>query len=623
MRLEHKQAYLDLPPVSEKTPITATNISTNTELPDWQHLKSVLTNTDSTRSKTGSTQTPPQVPPKPYTTSNNIDQTPPTQQSQFQTTLSTELDGGYKGIGEAPLLTSATSTTSTSKYESTTSEKKSSSFDFFKKIESEGGTQPAPPGERYQKQEVYTINKRTTPLTISRPSAPPAQSAMLANTLEDDLKNLNLIPGSPPEICFIPKFADATNAKPQLINDRIKILEASQQSPKEPPIGGIRTLPLLPVSQTLKHESTMSKEVKVEYGQPIIRQAATLPASQQFTRSPSPKPSAEGVAMSKLWTPNHLSGYESCTSEMEQRYKVEAETDAKEEKREIRVQKVPTPAPDLSAPYLVKEISKAINVPITPQREKTPLDDIHLVPGSPPEICYAPKPEVRRQSLVEKMEKTLEQNLQQGPKKVLPMSVPTLTPTMAPQDARITIPYKPPPPVIPTKLSVGQPYESDYESDRWKYSGSESDEASFRPVGNSVPDSLVSIPSVPAIHHTFKTSGYAADTEEISSYRKMESTHQESRSFYESTSSSKSSHQVSHAPQAPMTSVLRTPPQQQQYTPQAAPAPAPAASQTFYQQPQFEKLSPAPLYYTRKEEGGHEKQEYSDKNEYRREEKVR
>ncbi|XP_049314952.1 titin homolog isoform X8 [Bactrocera dorsalis] len=615
MRLEHKQAYLDLPALSErpKTPTAATNISTNTELPDWQHLKSVSTNTDSTRSKTGSTQTPPQVPPKPYTTANNIAPTPTIQQSQFQSTLSTELDGGYKGVGETPLLTSATTTTSTSKYESTTSEKKSSSFDFFKKIESQGGTQPAPPGERYQKQEVNVINKRTTPLTISRPSGATAQSA----TLEDDLKNLNLIPGSPPEICFIPKL-DTASAKPQMINDRIKILEASQQSPKEPPTGGIRTLPLLPVSQTFKHESTMSKEVKVEYGQPIIRPAATLPAPQQFTRSPSPKPSAEGVAMSKLWTPSNLSGYESATSELEQRYKAEAESDTKVEHREIRVQKVPTPAPDLSAPYLVKEISKAIHIPTTPQREKTPLDDIHLVPGSPPEICFAPKPEVRRQSLVETMEKTLEKNLQQGPTKVLPMSVPTLTPTTAPHAPKTTSTYKPPPPVIPTKLTVGQPYESDYESDRWKYSGSESDEASFRPVGKSVPEGLVGAPSVPTTHHTFKTSGYAADTEEISSYRKMESTHQESRSFYESTSSSKSTQQL---PQAPMTSVFKTPPQQQQYTPQFAPAAAPAAAQTFYQQPHLEKQPPAPIYYTSKEEGGHEKQEYSDKNEYRREEK--
>ncbi|XP_018789904.1 PREDICTED: titin homolog isoform X6 [Bactrocera latifrons] len=615
MRLEHKQAYLDLPALSErpKTPTVATNIGTNTELPDWQHLKSASTNTDSTRSKTGSTQTPPQVPPKPYTTANNIAPTTTTQQSQFQSTLSTEIDGGYKGVGETPLLTSATTTTSTSKFESTTSEKKSSSFDFFKKIESLGGTQPAPPGERYQKQEVNVVNKRTTPLTISRPSGATAQSA----TLEDDLKNLNLTPGSPPEICFIPKL-DTASAKPQMINDRIKILEASQQSQKEPPTGGVRTLPLLPVSQTFKHESTMSKEVKVDYGQPIIRPAATLPAPQQFTRSPSPKPSAEGVAMSKLWTPSNLSGYESTTSELEQKYKAEEESDTKVAHHEIRVQKVPTPAPDLSAPYLVKEISKAIHVPTTPQREKTPLDDIHLVPGSPPEICFAPKPEVRRQSLVETMEKTLEQNLQQGPTKVLPMSVPTLTPTTALQAPKITSTYKPPPPVIPTKLTVGQTYESDYESDRWKYSGSESDEASFRPAGKSVPEGLVGTPSVPTTHHTFKTSGYAADTEDISSYRKMESTHQESRSFYESTSSSKSTHQL---PQAPMTSVFKTPPQQQQYTPQFTPAPAPAAAQTFYQQPQLEKQPPASIYYTSKEEGGHEKQEYSDKNEYRREEK--
>ncbi|XP_036337176.1 titin homolog isoform X4 [Rhagoletis pomonella] len=624
MRLEHKQAYLDLPELSErpKTPITATSISTNTDLPDWQHLKSVSTNTDIARSKTGATQTPPQVPPKPYSASNTTAQPPPLQSTQppqqphFQPTLSTELDGIR---GDAATLASST-TTSTSKYESSTSEKKSSSFEFFKKIESQGGTLPTPPGEKQQRQEVYATNKRTTPFVISQPTGPP-QAASLAHTLEEDLKNLNLVPGSPPEICYVPKL-DAAGAKPQVFSERIKILEASQQSPKEAPPGGIRTLPLAPVSQTFKHETTVSKEVKVEYGQPIMRPAATLPAPQQFKRSPSPKPSAEGVAMSKLWTPNHLSGYESCTSDIEQSYKVESETQAKAEKHEIQLQKVPTPAPDLSAPFLVKEVSKSITIPPSTQREKTPLDDIHLEPGTPPEICFAPKPEVRRHSVVEQMERTLEKNLQQGPTKVLPMSVPTLTPGPSPQAPRtLSTAYKPPPPVIPTKLTVGQSYESDYESDRWKYSGSESDEASFRPVGKSVTDgSAVSVPIAPTTHHSFKTSGYAADTEEISSFRKMESTQQESRSFYESTSSSKATqHQVTHTPPAPMPSApFKTPPQQQ-YVPQPATKPAPA--QPVYHSPQLEKQAPAQLYYTSKQEGGHEKQEYSDKNEYRREEK--
>ncbi|XP_053952603.1 titin homolog isoform X3 [Anastrepha ludens] len=625
MRLEHKQAYLDLPELSErpKTPTAATIISTNTDLPDWQHLKSVSTNTDATRSKTGSTQTPPQVPPKPHSAFNITDQPPPpTQLPQplhFQPTSTPTGTEPHSFKVDAPTLASTTMT-STSKYESTTNEKKSSSFEFFKKIESQGGMQQTQPGEKYQKQEVYATNKRTMPLVISRPSGA-TQTASLTNTLEADLKNLNLIPGSPPEICFVPKL-DTSSGKPQMINERIKILEASQQSPKEAPVGGVRTLPVAPITQTLKHETTLTKEVKVEYGQPIMRPAATLPAPQQYTRSPSPspKPSAEGVAMSKLWTPNHLSGYESCTSDMEQTYKTKSEIDSKEEKHEIKVQKVPTPAPDLSAPFLVKEVSKVITIPTSPQRERTPLDDVNLVPGSPPEICFAPKPEVRRQSLVEKMEKTLEQNLQKGPTKVLPMSVPTLTPVTVPQATKPTTTFKPPPPVVPTKLNVGQPYESDYESDRWKYSGSESDEASFRPVGKSITDGVTSIPSVPATHHTLKTSGYAADTEEISSYRKMESTQQESRSFYESSLSTKTSHQTPLAPEALTASVFKTP-TQPRYVPQPQPAPTIITPQPIYQQPPLEKQPPAQLCYTSKQEGGHEKQEYSDKNEYRREEK--
>lgn len=60
--------------------------------------------------------------------------------------------------------------------------------------------------------------------------------------------------------------------------------------------------------------------------------------------------------------------------------------------------------------------------------------------------------------------------------------------------------------------------------DRWKYSGSESDETSLRQPLHT--------------HQSaFKTNGYAADTEEISSFSKMESSTMENKSFYESSSS--------------------------------------------------------------------------------------
>lgn len=523
MRLEHKSAYLDLPELQQrsKTPTQdqviqltltpTTHTTTNQDVTDHsgqyqqheqttqqQQFKTLTINNEEQKLKNGFTQTPPPVPPKPH---------PPV----MATIVPTQYDIPNN-------ISSMTSTQMNSSLDST--EKKSSSFEYFKKIDEVIKDQPL--DTNYQKYEM----KQTAslqPLEVKRP---------LVN-LEEELKNLNLIPGSPPEICYIPKSEQQT--KPPMINEKIKIIEETQSFAKEPPQGGINTLPPisssgpppsshnnLPLaSETYTHDSTLTKSVKIEYGQPIIRPAGTLPTpAQQFTRSPSPKPSAEGLAMSKLWTPNHVSGYESCTTS-----DFEHTENKTTQKSDFKIQKLPTPTQELSAPFLVKQATKSIPIPST-TRPKTPIDDIDLKPGTPPEICFAPKPEQRRQSLVETMEKTIEQNLiQSGPSRVLPYSVPTITPN------GITKPvYKPPPPVMPSKLQTplqqrGEYYESDYESDRWKYSGSESDENSLRNP-------------VKPYQAPFKTNGYAADTEEISSFNKMESSSMEKKSYFESSSNS-------------------------------------------------------------------------------------
>ncbi|XP_046807759.1 uncharacterized protein LOC111679299 isoform X8 [Lucilia cuprina] len=524
MRLEHKSAYLDLPELQQRTnnnnennttttsttvpthneikPIpttiatssnhyTTTNIPINQDVTDFSHqleqLKSLSSNFENMQTKIGYTQTPPPVPPKPY---------PP-----VTATIVPPTNESYN--------TSSMTSTSTS------SEKKSSSFEYFKKIDEVIKEQP--------KEEQKFVNNK--PLKV--------ETKKSSFNLEEELKNLNLIPGSPPEICFT---ADGTKANKPSLNEKIQKLEERQLSGKEPPHGGISIFPPqtptkaanaaptfasnMPLaSETYSHDTTLTKSVKVEYGQPIMRPAATLPTpAQQFTRSPSPKPSAEGLAMSKLWTPNHVSGYESCTSELEQYNDTKSQ---KHEVKEIKIQKLPTPTQELSAPFLVKQVTQSIPIPQAP-RSKTPIDGVELKPGTPPEICFAGQPEQRRQSLVETMERTLEQNLiQGGPSRVLPHSVPTITPQST------KAPYKPPPPVVPPKLQTprGEYYESDYESDRWKYSGSESDENSLRPA-------------LKPHQGAFKTNGYAADTEEISSFSKMESSMMEKKSYYESSSTS-------------------------------------------------------------------------------------
>ncbi|XP_064552464.1 uncharacterized protein LOC135438178 isoform X14 [Drosophila montana] len=501
MRLEHKSTNLDLPELNlrPKTPTTTTTTNNTTN----NNNTASMDQTDTQASyKTGVTQTPPPVPPKPCTpvvatTFGQQPQPQPQQPAQMQTQINT-------------------------RYESSTSEhKSSSSFEYFKKIDEE--TRPKPMGRR----PLETV--------VRQPQA---------QTLSEELRSMNLIPGAPPEFCYTPKTEKQLPKQP-LIHEKIKILEEVQ--PREPPPqGGVPVFPPPLNLQSVQHETTLTKEIKVDYGQPIVRPAAVLATpAQQNTRSPSPKPSAEGVAMSKLWTPSGTAGY---TSDVEQKT---------EQQISINKLATPTPTKELNAPFLVQQVAKTITQPpsLTPAPAAvTRLVNIELEPGTPPEICYAPKQpeEVRRHSLVESMEQKLEQNLLQGPSKVLPHSVPTLTPVTPPKSNCSA--YRPPPPVMPGRL--GAHYESDYESDRYKYSGSESDEP-----GNRARQQQATMET------SFKSSGYAADTEEHSSYRKSES------SFYETKSSTATNAAPTQAKLQP------EPPAQLYFTPQPQAPPQSSYSQ--------------------------------------------
>lgn len=521
MRLEHKSAYLDLPELNSrpKTPTTTTTTTTNNNnTASMDHHDSH--HTTSTTFKTGITQTPPPVPPKPCTpvtaTPYGIQQPQPQQLQPQQPLQSAALPQVQTQIN--------------TRYESSSSEQKtsSSSFEYFKKIDEEHVTQ-----------RPKALAQRPLETVVRKPQA---------QSLAEELRSMNLIPGAPPEFCYTPKSEVQAPKQPQ-IQEKIKILEEVQ--PKEPPPqGGVPVFP--PPLQSVQHETTMTKEVKVEYGQPIVRPAAVLATpAQQNPRSPSPKPSAEGVAMSKLWTPVGVSGYSS-------------DVEHKTEQHTI-ITKLPTPTPtkELNAPFLVQQVAK--NISPASAVPATRLVNIELEPGTPPEICFAPKQqEVRRHSLVESMEQKLEQNLIQGPSKVPPHSVPTLTPVAPPAKPNGAI-YRPPPPVLPTRLAAPKElYESDYESDRYKYSGSESDEPGQRARQQQQATTETS----------FKSSGYAADTEEHSSYRKSET------SFYETKSSSSTN---TGAPQpAPQPNLQPEPPAQLYFTqaPQPTQPPQPAPQQT-------------------------------------------
>lgn len=90
---------------------------------------------------------------------------------------------------------------------------------------------------------------------------------------------------------------------------------------------------------------------------------------------------------------------------------------------------------DLKAPALVKHVTPIIKpyengVEISAKVDSAIQVPINLEPGEPPELCFAPRVSgERRQSLVEKIEKSLEKDLERGPSKVLPHSVRMMPPS--------------------------------------------------------------------------------------------------------------------------------------------------------------------------------------------------
>uniref|UniRef100_A0A1B0CIV6 Ig-like domain-containing protein n=2 Tax=Lutzomyia longipalpis TaxID=7200 RepID=A0A1B0CIV6_LUTLO len=265
--------------------------------------------------------------------------------------------------------------------------------------------------------------------------------------LSSDLKMLNLEPGPAPEIGFMPK---GDQVKRENISDRIKRLEEGHRE-TETPSGGIRVFPQL--------------------------SRADEPGSV------SPRPSAEAVAMEKLWAspkPHEVHDFtEKKTTE--QRY-----TWASSQEMSIGTchdvpTEVPTTddtlknysitsakkvfedklkeAPELVAPQLVRQVSKE-----RPKSVHELFHAIHLEPGSPPEVCYAPKPTFeRKKSLVETLEESLERKIESEPTRVPPGGVRIVPP---PKREKSLPPTIQPPPVVPCLRSDVSEAElsSDFES---------------------------------------------------------------------------------------------------------------------------------------------------------------
>lgn len=528
MRMEHKN--------QPNIPMTLTQNTQTQQIPVVSegtmfenNLKTAATNTDQLVTATDATQTPPQTLPKPVDT---VD-------------------------ADAPIDTSSIS--------------KHSSLEFFsQKILAE--SIPPSSSEKYTKFE--DLKKPVLHISVGNVHANDSAK------LQAELAELNLLPGTPPEMRFMPKMQEP-HREPLTV--KVKRLEESNKNVADAPSGGVRTLPPQPILQMqqdmTKTTTAYDKQIVInkELPQmnqdelytpmaPILSSQASAPIDhyvptvlsiqqptsqsyqpqqikpaqpfqeEMFThmspimshspvlaqepigpppnfafqeyqehphtasapimrpqahiieadsvqngyRAPSPRPSAEGVAMEKLWAspkPHehekqfdlsvyHTSKNEfaeekivrkfSSFSESDTDYKYESasETDTRNLQRRNSTKETakmfenkikdlensPRHDYDLKAPGLVKQILPR------PQQERpksiiqeSPLPDIYLEPGSPPEMCYAPRTvaQERKQSLVETIEQTIEKENEKGPSKILAGAVRMIPPPLKKEEKSV------------------------------------------------------------------------------------------------------------------------------------------------------------------------------------------
>lgn len=326
--------------------------------------------------------------------------------------------------------------------------------------------------------------------------------------LSEDLTYFNLVPEPPPEMGFMPK---AGKTQPERIVEKVKKLEEIHQT-NDMPLSG-SALPQQFSRREEKFEKTVSKTSVAT--SPFLHQKPVSPVpparpytpqinrdqlfsvDPQVTRSTSPLPSKEAVNMEKLWTlkaksPEPYSVHQQQSFSHEQKSSfvaysssqtnvqqsqgslpsaehfvpiqpfASAEQPVQEElpkmsikdtksffEQRIKQEEVKS-VPDLKAPSLVKQFAKPM-VPLVP---------LNMEPGEAPEICYAPKPVYeRKQSYVEKVEKSLEQSIDKEPERVPRGGVRILPSRQTPQRSMTpqkSQPAPPPAPVVPPVPTFAQ-----------------------------------------------------------------------------------------------------------------------------------------------------------------------
>lgn len=305
-------------------------------------------------------------------------------------------------------------------------------------------------------EEKYTKFEELNKPVLIMPDRFNGKNDINATTLNNDLTDLNLVPGTPPEIGFMPKLDEF---KHERVTDQIKKMEDSHNA--------VKLVPEIKRNEMITKEFMHTSHVVVT--EPIIRPQAHHVNDEQLNafRCASPRPSAEGVAMDKLWsTPKSIhpdrqfdkSNYYTSKNEFAEEkssYKKfpslsESDGEQKDQKEPVNPERTtstkqtakmfeekikelensPRHDYDLKALGMVQQIIPRPQLERPKSVQECILPDIYLEPGSPPEMCYAPrtlerKTVERKHSLVETIEQVVQQ---EGPSKVLPGSVRMVPP---------------------------------------------------------------------------------------------------------------------------------------------------------------------------------------------------
>lgn len=344
-------------------------------------------------------------------------------------------------------------------------------------------------------EEKYTKFEELNKPVLIMPDMYNAKSDINSMTLNNELTDLNLVPGTPPEIGFMPKLEEL---KHERVTDHIKKLEDSHNA--------VKLVPEIKRNEVITKEFIQTSQVITE---PIIRPQAYHINDEQLNafRCASPRPSAEGVAMDKLWsTPKSMhpekqfdkSNYYTSKNEFAEEkssYKKftslsESDGEQKDQKEPVNTERTtstkqtakmfeekikemensPRHDYDLKAPGMVQQIIPRPQLERPKSVQECVLPDIYLEPGSPPEMCYAPrtlerKTTERKHSLVETIEQVV---LQEGPSKILPGSVRMVPPPPRKeklnQEAIPSRPSKQTPPSNESSFPMSQPKPVELEA---------------------------------------------------------------------------------------------------------------------------------------------------------------